>query len=117
MIAKINLTLEQDEQRGTNAAMEDAIKLLGTLDAMPIVKVVLTLECEEMIANQYRAKLRTVLRKRPIGIIAKTKTTSEEQIDIERMPMVMPMDTILDFADRHGARAEFSVGGDDDTTN
>ena len=50
MPTKIALTLEQDEQRGTNAAMEDTIKLLATLESLPMTKVVVTLECEEMIA-------------------------------------------------------------------
>jgi hypothetical protein len=116
MLAKIVLTLEQDEQRGTNAAMEETIKLLGTLDNVPTMKFVLTLECEDVIAESYRAKLRSVLRKRPIGIIAKFKTTSEEHINIEVVRPTTPMDSILDFADRHGARVEFGVGGGDDNS-
>lgn len=95
MVAKITLTLEQDEQRGTNAAMEETIKLLGGLEAMPAMKLVLTIECEEMIAENYRNKLRSALRRRPIGIIAKIKTTSEEQVNIEVMRPVTPMDDLL----------------------
>lgn len=96
MSAKITLTLEQDEQRGTNAAMEDTIKLLATLESLPMTKVVVTLECEEMIAEGYRRKLRDGLRRRPIGIIAKIKTTSEEHINIEVMRPTTPMDDVLD---------------------
>lgn len=112
MLAKINLTLEQDEQRGTNAAMEDTIKLLATLEGMPITKLVLTLECEEMIAGSYRGKLHSALRKRPIGIIAKIKTTSEEHINVEYVRKPTPMDGILGFAGRHGATVEFGIGGE-----
>lgn len=96
MSAKINLTLEQDEQRGTNAAMEDTIKLLATLDGLPMTKVVVTLECEEMIAEGYRNKLRLGLKGRPIGIIAKITTKTEEQIVRYVMPMSTPMDDVLD---------------------
>jgi hypothetical protein len=95
MISKIVLTLEQDEQHGTNAAMEETIKLLSEIVDMPMAKLVLTLECEDVIAENYRAKLRHGLRKRPIGIIAKIKTTSEEQINIEVMRPVTPMDDLL----------------------
>lgn len=96
MSAKINLTLEQDEQRGTNAAMEDTIKLLATLESLPMTKVVVTLECEEMIAEGYRNKLRLGLKGRPIGIIAKITTKTEEQIVRYVMPMSTPMDDVLD---------------------
>lgn len=96
MLAKINLTLEQDEQRGTNAAMEDTIKLLATLEALPMTKVVITLECEEMIAENYRNKLRIGLKARPIGIIAKITTKTEEQIVRYVMPPTTPMDSLLD---------------------
>jgi len=95
MQAKITLTLEQDEQRGTNAAMEETVKMLAELDALPTMKVVLTLECEEMIAENYRSKLRLGLKRRPIGIIAKIKTTSEEQIYMQVMPPTTPMDDLL----------------------
>ena len=90
MIAKINLTLEQDEQRGTNEAMQEAIDLLAMIETMPIMKVVVTIECEEIAAEQYRQKLRYDLKRRPIGIVAKIKTTSEEQIIV--VPQSTPMD-------------------------
>ncbi len=96
MIAKITLTLEQDEQRGTNAAMEEAITLLSMIGGLPVQKVVVTMECAEMLAPQYRATLRSELRRRPIGIIAKTRTICEEQIDIDLHPPTTPMDDILD---------------------
>lgn len=96
MLAKITLTLEQDEQRGTNAAMEETIQLLGAIEGLPIMKVVVTLECEEVIAENYRAKLHGELRRRPIGIIAKVKTTSEDQIAI--LPRRTPMDAVIDDA-------------------
>ena len=50
MIAKITLTLEQDEQRGTNEAMRETIDRLAMIEIMPIMKVVVTLECEEVAA-------------------------------------------------------------------
>ena len=89
MLAKITLTLEQDEQHGTNAAMEETIQLLGAIEGLPTMKVVVTLECEEVIAPNYRDKLHAELRRRPIGIIAKLKTTTEDQITIvsQRTPM------------------------------
>lgn len=96
MSAKITLTLEQDEQRGTNAAMEETIKLLATLEALPMTKVVVTLECEEMIAANYRRKLHDGLRRRPIGIIAKIRTIAEEQIITEVLRPTTPMDDVLD---------------------
>ena len=76
MIAKITLTLEQDEDRGTNAAMEETIKLLSEIEGLPTMKVVLTLECED--------------------IIAKIATKTEEQIIRYVMPMTTPMDDLLD---------------------
>lgn len=90
MIAKIKLTLEQDEQRGTNEGMQETIELLAALDTLPIQQIVVTLECEEVIAENYREKLRLGLKRRPIGIIAKIKTTSEEQIIV--VPPTTPMD-------------------------
>lgn len=96
MIAKITLTLEQDEQRGTNAAMEETIKLLGDIEGLPTMKVVLTLECEDIIAERYRGKLRMDLKARPIGIIAKIATKTEEQIVRYVMPTKTPMDQVLD---------------------
>ena len=98
MIAKITLTLEQDEDRGTNAAMEETIKLLSEIEGLPTQKVVITLECEDIIAENYRNKLRMDLKARPIGIIAKIATKTEEQIVRYVMPMTTPMDDLLDDA-------------------
>lgn len=95
MISKITLTLEQDEQMGTNAAMEETIKLLGGLDAMPAMKLVLTLECEDVIAESYRAKLRHGLRRRPIGIKVKMSTKTDEDVACEVMRPTTPMDDLL----------------------
>lgn len=95
MIAKIVLTLEQDEERGTNEAMEETVQILATLDVMPMMKLVLTLECEEVVAERYRAMMRSALRRRPIGIVMKFKTTTEEEVMCERMPPVTPMDQLL----------------------
>lgn len=92
MIAKIVLTLEQDEERGTNEAMEETVQILATLDIMPMMKLVLTLECEEVSAERYRAMLRTALRERPIGIVAKFKTTTEEEVTRTVLATITPMD-------------------------
>lgn len=92
MLAKIVLTLEQDEERGTNEAMEETFAILTTLDVMPMMKLVLTLECEDVAAERYRAVLRNALRERPIGIIAKFKTTTEEEVTRMVMRPVTPMD-------------------------
>lgn len=99
MVSKIVLTLEQDEERGTNEAMEETVAILATLDVMPMMKLVLTLECEEIMAERYRTVLRTALRERPIGIIAKFKTTTEEEVTRVLMPPVRPMDKIPGFRD------------------
>lgn len=99
MISKIVLTLEQDEERGTNEAMEETVAILATLDVMPMMKLVLTLECEEIAAERYRAILRTALRERPIGIIAKFKTTTEEEVTRMLMSPVTPMDRMPGFRD------------------
>lgn len=114
MIAKITLTLEQDEQRGTNEAMEETIDLLATLDTLPITKLVLTLECEEMIAESYRQKLRLGLKRRPIGIIAKIKTTSEEQIIV--VPPTTPMDKHFGDLTRDGIESVTLSSGDRSVT-
>lgn len=95
MLAKVVLTLEQDEERGTNEAMEETVAILAKLDVMPIEKLVLTLECEEVSAERYRAMLRTALRERPIGIVAKFKTTTEEEVTRYVLPPVTPMDQLL----------------------
>lgn len=95
--AKIVLTLEQDEERGTNEAMEETVQILATLDIMPLMKLVLTLECEEVSAERYRDVLRRALRERPIGIVAKFKTTTEEEVTRVLMPPVTPMDKIKGF--------------------
>lgn len=105
MISKIVLTLEQDEERGTNEAMEETIQMLSDLDALPMMKFVVTLECEEVSAERVREKLRHGLRTRPIGIIAKIKTTSEEQVTREVMRPTTPMDDLL------GESVTLSSGG------
>lgn len=91
-IAKITLTLEQDEQQGTNAAMEETIQRLAELTGMPIDKLVLTLECEEVIAESYRDKLRVGLKKRPMGINIKMSTKVEESVAREWVKPETPMD-------------------------
>lgn len=105
--AKITLTLEQDEEMGTNAAMEDAIGLLAALDTMPAMKLVLTLECAEVIAESYRERLRLGLKRRMPGTKIKISTKTEEEVACERLPNVTPMDAIQGFAERHGTRVEF----------
>jgi hypothetical protein len=91
-MAKITLTLEQDEQAGTNEGMAKTIGLLTQLGIQPATKLVLTLECEEEDAETFRDDLRTVLRQRPIGIVAKIKQTTEEQVEHERVSTATPMD-------------------------
>jgi hypothetical protein len=90
--AKITLTLEQDEETGTNAAMEDTIKLLGTIETLPAMKLVLTLECADVIAESYRQKLRLGLKRRSPGIKIKIATKTEEEVACERLPNLTPMD-------------------------
>lgn len=91
-LAKITLTLEQDDQAGTDEGMARTIALLAQLGITPAQKLVLTIECEEDDADSYRDDLRHALRARPIGIIAKIKTTSEESVERERVAPVTPMD-------------------------
>lgn len=94
--AKITLTLEQDEEMGTNAAMEETIALLASLDTMPTMKLVLTLECADIAAERYREQLRLGLKRRPPGIKIKLTTKTEEEVTCERLPNVTPMDAMLD---------------------
>ena len=91
-LAKITLTLEQDDELGTNAAMEETIKLLAGLDTMPTMKLALTLECMDVAAEHYREQLRLVLKRRPMGIKVKIVTKSEEDVAREGLPKVTPMD-------------------------
>ena len=90
--AKITLTIEQDEEGGTNEGMTRTIGLLTQLGITPARKLVLTLECEEEDAETHRDDLKLVLRARPIGINVKIKTAIEEEIERERMAPVTPMD-------------------------
>jgi len=92
--------------------MEETVAILATLDVMPMMKLVLTLECEEVSAERYRTILRRALRERPIGIIAKFKTTTEEEVTRVLMPPTTPMDTILGFAKKHGATVELGTDAD-----
>lgn len=96
MLAKITVTLEQDDQMGTNAAMDETVKLLAELDAMPMMKLVLSLECEEFIAESYRAKLRLALRRRPMGIKVKISTKTDEDVATEYVRKPTPMDDLLE---------------------
>ena len=106
--AKITLTLEQDEENGTNEGMVKTIALLGTLATTPAQKIVLTIACEEDDAESYRDDLRLALRARPVGITAKLKTTSEESVERERMASTTPMDSIKGFSEKYGVeRVEF----------
>ena len=72
--------------------MARTIALLATLGITSAQKLVLTLECDEDDADTYREDLRLALRSRPVGILAKIKTTSEESVERERVAPVTPMD-------------------------
>jgi len=90
--AKITLTIEQDDEGGTNEGMARTIGLLTTLGIQPTQKLVLTLECEEDDAETYRDDIKLALRARPVGINVKIKTAIEEDVERERMAPVTPMD-------------------------
>ena len=90
--AKITVTLEQDDEGGTNEGMARTIGLLAQLGIQPTQKLVLTLECEEEDAEMHRDDLKLALRARPVGINVKIKTAIEEEVERERMVPVTPMD-------------------------
>lgn len=91
-IAKITLTLEQDDEAGTDEGMAQTIALLSSIGIVPATKLVLSLECEEEDADTYRDDIKAALRSRPIGIVVKLKTTVEEAVERERLAPVTPMD-------------------------
>jgi hypothetical protein len=90
--AKITITLEQDDEAGTDEGMAQTIALLASLGITPATKLVLTLECEEEDAETHRDDLRVTLRGRPVGINVKIKTAIEEEVARERLIPVTPMD-------------------------
>lgn len=101
--SKLTLTLEQDDEAGTDEGMARTIGLLSELGITPATKLVLTLECEEEDSATYRDDLKAALRRRPIGIEATIRTETKEKAERDRIPPVTPMDNILGFAERHGA--------------
>lgn len=107
--SKLTLTLEQDDEVGTDEGMVRTIGLLSELGITPATKLVLTLECEEEDSETYRDDLKLALRRRPIGIKATIKTETKEEAERERLVPVTPMDTILGFAERHGATVEMNT--------
>lgn len=91
-LAKITVSIEPDENEGTDEGMAQTLALLASLGVMPTRKVIITLECEEEDAASYREDIKQTLRRRPVGIIAKIKTTVEDDVAREKMAAVTPMD-------------------------
>lgn len=92
MSAKITLTLAKDKN-GTDEAMAETLALLAATDGgLPLAKLTITIECENEDADTYAADLKRAMSRRPVGIDAKVKVTTEEGIDRQRLTSVTPMD-------------------------
>jgi hypothetical protein len=92
MTAKITLTLEQDDEYGTDEAMAQTIALLTGGSVLPIGKLVITIACENEDAESYAEDVKLAMARRPAGIEAKVKVTTEEGIERARLATVTPMD-------------------------
>lgn len=93
-LAKITLTLEQDDQHGTDDGMAETIALLASLGVTPASKLTIVLECEEEDAEMWRGDLRATLRRRPVGIKSTIKVETKEEVSHEHMSVVTPMDKV-----------------------
>ena len=95
MSAKITLTLEQDDDHGTDEAMARTVALLSGGAVLPIGKIVISVECENEDAESYADDIKAVMTQRPVGIVAKVKVTTEEGIERAKLASVTPMDVAL----------------------
>jgi len=93
MTTKIQLTLTQDDENGSDEAMAQTIALLQQIGVVPLAKVVLTIECENEDAESYVDDLDIAMSARPVGIEAVIKTTTERHVERQkRLASVTPMD-------------------------
>lgn len=90
--AKVTLTLEQNDDHGTDEAMARTIALLTGGTVLPIGKLSLTIECELEDAASYADDIKAVMAQRPAGIEAKVKIVTEEGIERAKLASVTPMD-------------------------
>lgn len=93
-LAKITLTLEQDDSHGTDDGMAETIALLASLGVTPANKLTLVFECEEEDAETWRGDLRATLLRRPVGIKSTIKVETKEDVAHERLAAVTPMDKV-----------------------
>lgn len=92
MTAKITLTLSKDKH-GTDEAMAETLALLaGTDGGLPLAKLNITIECENEDAESYADDIKRTMARRPVGIDAKVKVTTEEGIERAKLASVTPMD-------------------------
>lgn len=93
MPAKITLTLEHIDPKHPNAsAMAQTIGLLAQLVDLPAGGLKLSIVCEEEDMQSYVDDLMSTLARRPVGIRVKLKKESEDEIERNTMPTVLPMD-------------------------
>lgn len=93
--SKIQLTLTQDDENGSDAAMAVTIELLTQIGIVPIGKIVLTIECENEDADSYVDDLDAAMSGRPVGIEAVIKTTTERRVERQKkLATVTPMDKV-----------------------
>jgi hypothetical protein len=96
MAAKIVVTLSPDldviAPDQAVKAMAESIALLSTVQDVPARKFVLTIECQFTEADGIRDDIHAALSRRPIGIEATTKTTTEEHVERKKAAVVTPMD-------------------------
>lgn len=95
MPAKITLTLEHIDPKHPNSnAMAHTIGLLAQLADLPAGNIKLAIVCEEEDMQSYVDDLLTTLSRRPVGIRVKIKKESEDEIERETLPSVLPMDKV-----------------------
>lgn len=92
MTAKITLTLEQNDDHGTDEAMAQTLALLTGGAILPIGKIAITIECENEDAESHAEDVKLAMARRPAGIEAKVKVTTEEGIERAKLASVTPMD-------------------------
>lgn len=93
--AKITLTLEHiDPKHPNSAAMSQTIGLLAQLADLPSGNIKLAIVCEEEDMQSYVDDLLVTLSRRPVGIRVKIKKESEDEIERETLPSVLPMDRV-----------------------
>jgi len=116
MPTKIAVTVTPDSEilppEQMDQAMIRTISTLAALGTMPFHKFTLAIECKDEDAEQLEDQLDAALSGRPMGIEVVLKTTKERHIARVSRDTSRPMDTLADFAGRHGVeRVELSSGG------